>query len=58
MPIRSRCINLRVPAPTPDDIADCLRYIAKLEFMELGDEALRKIIKASNRNMLDAVSQL
>lgn len=30
MPIRSRCINIRVPAPTNDEIKDNLRYIAKL----------------------------
>lgn len=58
MPIRSRCINLRVPAPTNPDIEKFLKWIAEREMLNLPEDTLKKIVNASNRNMLDAVSQL
>ena len=58
MPIRSRCINLRVPAPTNDHIADVLVSIARENHLDVSEEIIGKILQTSGRNMRDAVSQL
>ena len=58
MPIRSRCINIRVPAPTNECIGDFLITVARENNLEVSEEILKRIILSSGRNMRDAVSQL
>lgn len=57
-PIRSRCINLRVPAPTEEDIKNILISIAREQYVEVSQEIINKITKISGKNLRDAISQL
>ena len=58
MPIRSRCINIRVPAPSKIEIADVLFSIAKSENLTLPEEVVERIVESSRRNLRDAICQL
>lgn len=57
-PIRSRCVNLRIPAPSGDTIKSVLKEIARNECFDVSEEMLEKIAKVSGRNLRDAVAQL
>jgi replication factor C subunit 3/5 len=57
-PIRSRCINIRIPAPSQEDIKGILMRIAKDQVLDISHENLQKIVKISGRNLRDAISQL
>lgn len=54
-PIRSRCLGLRVAAPTQDEIANTLQFVAKKENIKLPDELATDIALKSNRNLRRAV---
>ena len=57
-PIRSRCINIRIPAPTHEQIYSILHNICKDNYFDIEANHLNKIIKESDRNMKNAISEL
>jgi len=54
-PIRSRCLGLRVAAPTEGEIGETLQYIAKKESIKLPIELADNIARKSNRNLRRAI---
>lgn len=54
-PIRSRCLLIRVGAPTHDEIKKVLNYIASKERFTLPDAAAQQIAVDSGRNLRRAV---
>mmetsp|Transcript_2405 Transcript_2405/g.8578 ORF Transcript_2405/g.8578 Transcript_2405/m.8578 type:complete len:359 (+) Transcript_2405:37-1113(+) len=54
-PLRSRCLLVRVPAPTNDEIKAVLERIAKREGFQMLDSMTDKIIEASGRNLRKAI---
>ncbi|KAJ3044922.1 Subunit of heteropentameric Replication factor C (RF-C) [Rhizophlyctis rosea] len=57
-PIRSRCLLIRVGAPTPDEIVEVLRKVSQKEGIQLPDQFARRIAEASNGNMRKATLML
>ncbi|VDL95598.1 unnamed protein product [Schistocephalus solidus] len=48
---RSRCLSVRVPAPTVDEIASVLTSVAKREGLKIPPELAARIAIASDRNL-------
>lgn len=57
-PLRSRCLAVRVPAPTHDEVLQVLRQIAKAEGVPLPEELGNRIAMESGRNLRKAVLML
>ena len=57
-PIKSRCLGIRVPAPSEDEIAGVLREVAEKERLTLPDELAARVAKASGRNLRRAILSL
>lgn len=57
-PLRSRCLSVRVPAPSPEDMKRVLRKIAQNEGLELPGALENKIVIASNRNIRRAIMMM
>ena len=57
-PVRSRCVCIRVAAPTKDEIKDCLAHVAKKEGLHLPVPLADRIAVASNRNLRRAILML
>ncbi|KAJ1952040.1 Replication factor C (RF-C) subunit, partial [Dispira parvispora] len=57
-PIRSRCLALRVAAPTDEEIIQVLNSVAKKENLQLPPALAERITKASERNLRRAVLML
>mmetsp|Transcript_10606 Transcript_10606/g.10680 ORF Transcript_10606/g.10680 Transcript_10606/m.10680 type:complete len:357 (+) Transcript_10606:60-1130(+) len=57
-PVRSRCLGIRIPAPTHEDIAGVLITIAKKEKCPCPQELAMKISNASDRNIRRAILML
>jgi len=57
-PVRSRCLGIRVAAPTHDDICASLKTISIQERITLPDELATNISRASSRNMRRAALML
>jgi replication factor C subunit 3/5 len=62
-PIRSRCLNIRVPAPSEREIAGVLSDVAKLEGSSLNNfsftnEMFTNISRTCDRNLRSALVQL
>jgi replication factor C subunit 3/5 len=57
-PIRSRCLGVRIPAPSEEDISTLLMTIAKKESSGCSEDFAMKISKASNRNIRRAILML
>eukprot|EP00112_Aurelia_sp_Birch-Aquarium-sp1_P002481 Seg1275.8 transcript_id=Seg1275.8/GoldUCD/mRNA.D3Y31 product="Replication factor C subunit 3" protein_id=Seg1275.8/GoldUCD/D3Y31 len=53
--IRSRCLGVRVAAPTNDEISQVLQYICKKEGLVLPSELASRISEKSNRNLRRAI---
>lgn len=53
--VRSRCLSLRVPAPTNDQIILILKQVCKSEGLSIPQELLNKIVAKSNRNLRRAL---
>ena len=49
--IRSRCLNVRVAAPSHDEIVSVLQSVAKREGCNLPVELAKRIAEKSNRNL-------
>uniref|UniRef100_H3ANN4 Replication factor C subunit 3 n=2 Tax=Latimeria chalumnae TaxID=7897 RepID=H3ANN4_LATCH len=54
-PIRSRCLAVRVPAPSVEDICHVLSGVCKKEGLSLPQELARKIAEKSGRNLRKAL---
>ncbi|GBC02951.1 hypothetical protein RclHR1_00490037 [Rhizophagus clarus] len=54
-PIRSRCLLIRVPAPTIDEIIDILLNIAKKKNVNLSPKVAKLIADQSNRDLRKAI---
>jgi replication factor C subunit 3/5 len=58
-PIRSRCLSLRVPSPTDDDIKNVLLRIKKQEGLDkVSTQQIDKIVKFCDNNIRRAVNCL
>ncbi|KAF8627742.1 hypothetical protein AX15_004267 [Amanita polypyramis BW_CC] len=57
-PIKSRCLLMRVAAPTDDDMNTVLKYVAKRVGFDLPPEAASKIAEDSEGNMRKALLML
>ncbi|CAB9502651.1 factor C subunit 3 [Seminavis robusta] len=54
-PVRSRCLGIRVGAPTHDEICDVLKVVARKESITLPDELAINIARESSRNLRRAI---
>jgi len=50
-PIKSRCLGIRVPAPTNEEVSKILNKIAQSEKFELPDKACQQIINQAKGNL-------
>jgi replication factor C subunit 3/5 len=57
-PVRSRCLGIRVPAPSHEDIANVLTTVAKKEQCVCPQELAMKISLQSDRNLRRALLML
>lgn len=57
-PVRSRCLGIRVPAPTDTQIVSVLHKVCKSERVQLPDELAMRIATMSKRNLRRAVLML
>ncbi|KAJ8605208.1 hypothetical protein CTAYLR_000440 [Chrysophaeum taylorii] len=57
-PVRSRCLGIRVAAPTDAEICVVLQSVAAKERLVLPDKLAARVAKASNRNLRRAVLAL
>uniref|UniRef100_A0A7S4N9D6 AAA+ ATPase domain-containing protein n=1 Tax=Odontella aurita TaxID=265563 RepID=A0A7S4N9D6_9STRA len=57
-PVRSRCLGIRVPSPSHDDICSVLKTICRKEKKTLPDELAVNIARESSRNMRRAILML
>nr|CAB3265536.1 replication factor C subunit 3-like [Phallusia mammillata] len=53
--IRSRCLSIRVPAPSEEEILKILTFVCKKEGLTLPPELGRRIVVASKRNLRRAL---
>ena len=58
MPLRSRCLQVRVPAPNQAEVLDVLNYISKKEGFALPKPLSYSICNFSKRNMRRAIMML
>ncbi|XP_001600907.2 replication factor C subunit 3 [Nasonia vitripennis] len=56
--IRSRCLGIRVPAPTTDEIKSILHSVAKKESLTIPDELASRLAGSSGRNLRRAILML
>ena len=54
-PVRSRCLCIRVAAPTYPEIEDMLSHVAKKEGLQLPDSLRERIAQTSDRNLRRAL---
>nr|CAD7426023.1 unnamed protein product [Timema monikensis] len=57
-PIRSRCLGIRVPAPTPEEIATIVTAVGKKEGISVPPELANRLAEMSNRNLRLALLSL
>jgi replication factor C subunit 3/5 len=57
-PVRSRCLSIRIPAPSHDDIVQLLMQVAKRESCQCPFELAMKVSLHSDRNVRRAVMML
>jgi len=58
MPIRSRCLSIRIPSPGNEDIRKLLKEIKAKENLTLNDRMIEAIVENSNRNVRKAINTL
>lgn len=54
-PVRSRCLGIRIAAPSHDDICDALKKVATKEHITLPDKLAIGIAQESSRNLRRAI---
>lgn len=57
-PLQSRCLKLRVPAPTNPDIKGILEGISDKEGIEVSEKSLDTMIRYSDKNLNTLINQL
>mmetsp|Transcript_38191 Transcript_38191/g.80074 ORF Transcript_38191/g.80074 Transcript_38191/m.80074 type:complete len:393 (-) Transcript_38191:243-1421(-) len=57
-PVRSRCLGIRVAAPSHDEISAVLKTVSRKENITLPDELAISIARSSNRNLRRALLML
>jgi len=57
-PLRSRCLGIRIAAPTEDEIAKVLKTVAKRENVGLPNSVAINLARESNRNLRKALLML
>lgn len=57
-PIRSRCLLVRVGAPSIDECVSCLRRVGSKEGVQVPEEVAVQIVKNANRNLRQALLML
>ena len=57
-PLRSRCLCVRVPAPTEADLETLLAHVAKKESLSLPGTLAKRVVAASNRSARRALLAL
>ena len=57
-PLKSRCVQIRVPAPKKEDIVGVLNHIAKEESIKMPEAVADRIAEASKRNLRRAIMML
>lgn len=57
-PIRSRCVGIRVAAPTHEEMISVLRNVCAKEAIRENEPLLRRIAEQSGRNLRRAVLML
>lgn len=57
-PLRSRCLGLRIAAPSLDEVQLVLQKVAALEKIKAPSELLRQIAEKSNRDLRRALNML
>jgi len=57
-PLRSRCLAVRVPAPSHDQIVSVLKYVADEERVNLTDAFAKQVALKSERNLRKALLML
>ncbi|EJK75924.1 hypothetical protein THAOC_02338 [Thalassiosira oceanica] len=57
-PVRSRCLGIRVAAPSDDEIASVLKTVSRKENIKLADELAINIARLSSRNLRRALLML
>jgi len=57
-PVRSRCLGIRIAAPSHDEICNVLKTVSRKENIALADELAVNIARASNRNLRRALLML
>lgn len=58
MPIRSRCLSIRIPSPSNDEIKKLLKDIKIKENVAITDKMIDAITENSNRNVRKAINTL
>lgn len=56
-PLRSRCLGIRVPLPTENDVVSVLHHVADKEGVTLPDELAKRLATTSKRNLRRALLQ-
>ncbi len=56
--LRSRCLGIRIPAPSVNDICTSLKYVAEKEKVTLSEELCISIARNCNRNARRAILML
>ena len=58
MPIRSRCLSLRIPSPSEKDIKNLLKDIKIKESLSITEKLIESIVENSTRNVRKAINTL
>lgn len=58
LPLQSRCLGVRVPAPSEEDVIKVLQLVSKKEGINLPDELAQRIATKSERNLRRALLML
>merc|ERR1711990_1064955 len=56
--VRSRCLCIRVPAPSDEEVNTMLQTVARKEHIDLPDELSRRITEQASRNLRKAMLSL
>ena len=57
-PLKSRCVQIRIPSPSYSNIGDRMKLIADKEGLSIDDKTINLIAKKSRRNMRKAIMLL
>ncbi|VDN07900.1 unnamed protein product [Thelazia callipaeda] len=54
-PLRSRCLSIRVAAPSDDDVSKAIRHVCKQENLNVPDNIVAAVVQKANGNMRRAL---